>query len=173
MIACPTLHAPLHVQSLMYSNLPHIVLRVQLLPSCSSQPSMMLHVQLLLQSNLACATLHPEQPCLLWPGRQRPLLCSCPCILSQAPLALFQPYWTLVHHTILFRQNWCMRYRNRVHSWRYRPTIWWSNLQIDRCCRAASVYWCTSIWWLHTARLCQVGRHIHVWCWIDCPLLWF
>ena len=32
----------------------------------------MLHVQLLLHSNLAYATLHPELPCLVWLGRQRP-----------------------------------------------------------------------------------------------------
>ena len=169
-IACPKLHATLHMQSLMCSNLPCIALHMQLLPSCSSQPCMILHVRI--HSSLAHVTLHPELPYLVWLGRQRTLFCSCPCILVQAQLALFLPYWSLEHCTILFHRNQCMSYRNRVLCWKFRLVSWWSNLQIDRYCRAASMYWCISIWWLQMEWLCKVARHIHMWYWIIYPLLW-
>ena len=66
----------------MCSNQPHIALNFQLLPSCSTQPGIWCcmcrycytvtnHVQNYTQSNLI----------QLWPGRQRPLFCSCPCSL--------------------------------------------------------------------------------------------
>ena len=90
------------VQSLSHSNQPYIVLRMQLLPSCSSQPYVLLLVQILLHSNFAHAAQHPERPCLMWLGRQRPHFCSCRFILLQAQLDLFQPCWTLVHCTNSF-----------------------------------------------------------------------
>ena len=170
MTACPMLCMVLHVQLLLHSNQPRIALHVQLLPTYSSQLCVTLHVQTLLHSISPRAKLYPAQPYLVWPGRRRPFFAFAPSFCSQLSRTYFSALglWCIAQ---LFLSALCMSYRTRVHSWGSRPASWWSNLWMDRSCRAASVYWWDSIWWLQMERLFQVGRHIHIWFWIDCPLL--
>ena len=107
--------------------------------------------------------LHPEQLCLVWTGQTDTPFLLLPLYFvasSVGPILALLDSGAL-HNFVL--SVLVHELQDRGYTARdLGLQSWWFNLQTARICKAASAYWCASIWWLQMEQLYQVGRHIPV-----------